>query len=217
MAYTYILFDLDGTLTDPALGITNSIRYALEKFGIAVEDRTALYPCIGPPLMDSFQRFWHFDEGRARRAVVYYREYFSKTGLFENQVYPGIPALLAKLQAQGKKLCLATSKPEEYSAEILRHFGLLHYFTFLAGNTLADTRPQKVDVLHYLQETFPDLSADNAVMVGDRIYDVEAAKAVGLPSIAVLFGYGSREELTRAGADQLVETVSQLQSLLICG
>jgi len=214
MRMSHILFDLDGTLTDPAEGITNSILYALKKFDIADVDRSSLLCCIGPPLLYSFRTMWDMSEADARRAVKYYREYFTDKGIYENAIYPGIPELLQSLADNGNKLYLATSKPEEYAAKILEHFDIDAHFTCVAGNTLSESRPEKIDVLNYLLERFSQLRRDNTLMVGDRCYDVQGAKACGLRCVGVLYGYGSREELVSAGADYLAESVGALDCLL---
>ncbi len=210
----YLLFDLDGTLTEPEAGITNSIKYALRKYGIEETDRAKLRLCIGPPLIDSFERLWGFEREKAVQAVVYYREYFSVTGIFENEVYEGIPEMLCALKRKGHKIILATSKPEEYAGRILEHFDILQYFDKVVGNTLKEERPKKEDVLAYIKELYPDLSADNGVMIGDRKYDVEGARSLSLPCIGVLYGHGSREELTEAGADFLATDVAELYKII---
>lgn len=213
--YKYCLFDLDGTLTDPALGITASVAYALEKFGIEVSDRAELNKFIGPPLMYSFKTYFGFTDDVAKQAMAYYRERFSSGGLYENEIYPGIAELLKNIKAGGGRVLLATSKPEEFASMILEHFDILKYFDFVAGNTLDETRPEKRQVIEHILGNYPDISAENAVMVGDREYDMLAAKEFSLPSVGVLFGYGSLEELTNAGADMLAEDVSALGALLI--
>lgn len=213
--FKYCLFDLDGTLTDPALGITASVAYALEKFGIEVSDRAELNKFIGPPLMYSFKTYFGFTDDMAKQAMAYYRERFSSGGLYENEIYPGIAELLKNIKAGGGRVLLATSKPEEFASMILEHFDILKYFDFVAGNTLDETRPEKRQVIEHILVNYPDISAENAVMVGDREYDVLAAKEFSLPSVGVLFGYGSLEELTNAGADMLAEDVSALGALLI--
>lgn len=206
----YLLFDLDGTLTEPEAGITNSIKYALRKYGIEETDRQKLRLCIGPPLIDSFENLWGFDRDKAVQAVVYYREYFAETGIFENEIYEGIPELLSSLKSQGHRIILATSKPEEYAERILEHFDILKYFDCVAGNTLKEERPKKEDVLAYIKKLFPDLSAQNGVMIGDRKYDVEGAHSLSLPCIGVLYGHGSKEELSEAGAEYLAASVTEL-------
>ncbi len=202
--YEYVLFDLDGTLTDPGIGITNAVIYALNKFSIRVEDRTELYRFIGPPLLDSFQQFYGFSLTESREAIQYYREYYAEKGLLENRVYDGIPELLRSLKKSGRKLLVATSKPEVYAVQILEHFGLLPYFDLAAGASLDESRNRKEDVIRYaLQKINGDPA--QAVMVGDRVHDVEGAKANGLPVIGVLYGYGSEEELVGAGADLIAK------------
>lgn len=202
--YEYVLFDLDGTLTDPGIGITNAVIYALNKFSIRVEDRTELYRFIGPPLLDSFQQFYGFNLTESREAIQYYREYYAEKGLLENRVYDGIPELLRSLKKSGRKLLVATSKPEVYAVQILEHFGLLPYFDLVAGASLDESRNRKEDVIRYaLQKINGDPA--QAVMVGDRVHDVEGAKANGLPVIGVLYGYGSEEELVGAGADLIAK------------
>lgn len=203
--YSYLLFDLDGTLTDPGLGITNSVMYALRKFDISVSDRASLYKFIGPPLRDSFELFFGFSPEKSELAVKYYREYFSTQGLFENEVYGGIPELLRELKHQGKTLVVATSKPEKFAVEILRHFGLYDYFDFVAGATMDGSRDRKADVIRYALESCHISDKSPAIMIGDRKHDILGAKDNGLQSIGVLFGYGSREELQTAEATFLAE------------
>lgn len=205
--YNYVLFDLDGTLTNPELGITNCVMYALEKFGIKVEDRKELHPFIGPPLMYSFQRFYGLSEEQSKQAVVYYRERFPAKGIYENEVYDGVVEMLEALKKQGKIIILATSKPEVYAVEILRHFNLDQYFDFVAGATLDGSRGEKADVITYALEISGIKDKSEVVMVGDRNYDVLGAKENGLDSIGVLFGFGDYEELTKAGATYIAENV----------
>lgn len=211
--YDTILFDLDGTLTDPQLGITRSVAYALAKFGITVPDRAALIPFIGPPLHESFARVYGFDRAQAFQAVAYYREYFTDTGLYENAVYPGIPALLADLTAHGRRLVLATSKPTVYATRILEHFHLAHYFTAIAGSNLDGTRTAKADVIAHARSLLAT-PPTRAVMVGDREHDIIGAQANGLDTIAVLFGYGTLNEITAAQPTQTAATVAELATLL---
>lgn len=214
MQQKYLLFDLDGTLTDPGEGITNSVAYALEKFDVFIEDRRELYPYIGPPLTDSFRRCHGLTAAQAADALGYYREYFSVKGMFENIPYEGISAFLESLQSKGYTLLIATSKPEEFTAQILQHFSLDKHFAFVAGNTLEESRPTKASVIAYLRERYPAINADNAVMIGDRKYDIEGAKQNGLPSIGVLYGYGSREELETAGATAIAADLEELSETI---
>ena len=210
----YILFDLDGTLTDPGLGITNSVIYALSKFGIPVSDRRELYKFIGPPLLDSFRDYYGFSPEDSIRAVQYYREYFKDYGLYENEVYDGIPQVLAELKRQGFQLVLATSKPEEYAVEILKHFHLDQYFTFAAGATMDGTRSKKADVIAYAMSHCGITDPASAIMVGDRKHDILGAAEHGLKTIGVLFGYGSKEEFEQAGAVDMAQTPADILSCI---
>ncbi len=210
----YLLFDLDGTLTDPGLGITNSVLYALEKFGVIPAAREELYPYIGPPLTDSFQRYHGLTQEQAQQALGYYREYFSSRGLYENELYPGIEPLLRTLRQAGYTLIVATSKPEEFTHTILRYFGLDGYFAFVGGNTLDESRPTKTAVISYIREQYPDITGENTLMIGDRCYDIEGAHACGLPAVGVLYGYGSRQELEAAGADALAKAPEELEEII---
>ncbi|EMB79629.1 HAD family hydrolase [Streptococcus mutans] len=213
--YQTILFDLDGTLTNPALGITNSLAYALEKFNIEVTDKKELYRFIGPPLQDSFENFYHFSKEDSLKAVDFYRDYFRHKGLYENEVYQGIPDLLERLKAQGKKLLVATSKPEEFARQILKHFELFDYFDLVAGASMDGSRRLKGDVIaHALTSAqVSDLSA--AIMIGDREHDIIGAKKNGLDAIGVLYGFGNREELKKAGATYIATNVEELQGRLL--
>jgi phosphoglycolate phosphatase len=212
--YDIILFDLDGTLTDPGIGITNSVAHALAHWNIEVADRAELYKFIGPPLSDSFMRYYGFSEEDAIHAIAVYREYFSVKGLYENEVYPGIPELLSALKAAGKTVVLATSKPEGFAVEILRHFGLYDYFDIIAGASMDESRNKKADVIAYAisQMKNPDLS--RMIMIGDREHDILGAKQIGIDSIGVLYGYGDRAEHEKAGATYIAERVEDILPLL---
>jgi phosphoglycolate phosphatase len=209
-----IFFDLDGTLTDPAEGITHSVAYALSKFGIEVSDRSELTRFIGPPLIPAFMEYYGFSKEDAEKALGFYREYFAPKGIFENAVIEGIPELLSALKEQGKQLFVATSKPEEFAKKILAHFALDGFFDGVYGSTMDETRNKKDAVIAYaLSET--GATSEDTVMVGDRHHDIDGAKKNGMRSVGVLFGYGSREELSGAGADAIAETVHELQNILI--
>lgn len=214
-SYDAILFDLDGTLTDPGVGITNSVAYALEKYHIQVEDRKQLYRFIGPPLHESFENYYGFSEEEAKTAVEYYREYFKEKGMFENVVYEGISELLRDLKDRGKTLVVATSKPEIFAKQILEHFGLKEYFTYIAGANMDGTRTRKDEVIKYALQSCGISQGAGVVMVGDREHDIMGANKVGLDSIGVLFGYGSRKELTDAGATYIAESVDMLSEILL--
>ena len=216
MDKTHILFDLDGTLTDPGMGITNSVAHALAHFGIAVTDRTRLYRFIGPPLMDSFMEYYGFTEEQAQEAVKVYREYFADRGWAENTVYEGIEAMLSELAAAGKVLLVATSKPQVFAERILNHFGLARYFTHICGVALQAPRGySKADVIREALAKAGVTDLSTAVMVGDRHHDIDGAKAVGMASIGVLYGYGDRTEHEAAGADAIAESVAELKAMLL--
>ena len=208
--YDVILFDLDGTLTDPGMGITNSVMHALKKYGIEVEDRKTLYKFIGPPLIESFEKYYGFSHEEAVKSVDYYREYYRDKGIYENTVYDGIEKLLVYLSENGKKIILATSKPEPFAKEILRHFGLDKYFLFAAGSTMSETRTNKAEVIEYALAECGITDKSSVVMVGDREHDIIGANRNSVDSIGVLFGYGSREELEAAGATYIAETVEDI-------
>ena len=209
----YIFFDLDGTLTDPAEGITNSVAYALSKFGIEVSDKKTLYRFIGPPLIGAFMEYYGFTKENAEKALAYYREYFAPRGIFENAVIEGMPELLSTLKTRGKKLYVATSKPEVFAVQILKHFNLDGYFDGIFGSTMDEKRNTKDAVIAYaLSESGAD--RDHTVMVGDRHHDIDGAKLNGMKSVGVLFGYGDRTELEGAGADQIAENIIELEQIL---
>ena len=215
MPFSTLLFDLDGTLTDPAEGITHSIQYALKKQHIIVSDLTTLYPFIGPPLVESFQRYYHFSHEQALQALTDYREYFSEKGIYENRLYPGIPEMLARLKNAGKTLLVASSKPEPFVRRILAYFHLESYFTVIAGSTMAETRQKKEEVIAYALEKCGIFSPVGAAMVGDRGTDMSGAKKLGITAIGVLFGYGSREELLQGGADFLAADTNELETIFM--
>lgn len=204
--FTTILFDLDGTLTDPYLGITNSIMYALEKLGREIPPREQLLSFIGPPLYDEFRRKFGMDDAEAREAVRLYREYYPQKGLYENAVIDGAEQLLAVLKLRGKRVSLATSKPEPYAREILRYFGLLHYFDFVGAAQLDGSISTKSEVLRHVMKSM-NVTAEECVLVGDRMHDIDGAHLVGMKCIGFLAGYGSREELIEHGADHLADTL----------
>lgn len=212
--YKTILFDLDGTLTDPGIGITNSAAYALKKFDIPVPERRELYRFIGPPLRDSFMEFYGFSRKKADLAIEYYREYYRDAGIFENKVYPGIPKLLKSLKDEGKHLIVATSKPELFSRQIINHFDLAGFFDDICGSDMAEIRVQKADIITYALNRSKSENLSDCVMIGDRKHDILGASAVGIHSIGVLYGYGTREELTAAGAEKIAKTVDELNGIL---
>jgi phosphoglycolate phosphatase len=213
--YQLILFDLDGTLTDPKPGITRSVAFALAHFGITVDDLDSLTPYIGPPLLESFERFHALDATQAREALGHYRAYFAETGLYENAVYPGIPELLSALLAARRTLVVATSKPAIYASRILAHFGLADYFAAVAGSDLAQSRAAKDLIIADALAGHAEIPSDAVVMVGDREHDIDGARENGITAIAVAYGYGSLDELTAAQPAALAHTVEELRALLL--
>ena len=218
--FSYILFDLDGTLSDPKQGICGSVQYALKSFGIEEPDIDRLEPFIGPPLRDSFMKYYGFTPEQAEEAVAKYRERFSVTGKYENTLYPGIAPLLHDLVRAGAKLAIASSKPTVYVEDILVHFGIRQYFDIVVGSELDGTRDRKEEVvdeaLRQLDEKYGAKPCE-VVMVGDRCFDVEGAKAAGTRSVAVTYGYAQPGELEQAGADIIVRDVEGLRQVLMGG
>lgn len=213
MRYQYYLFDLDGTLTDSGRGITNSVKYALAKYGVMNPEMDTLLKFVGPPLADSFQKYYGLSAEESKQAIVYYREYYTAGGMFENEVYEGIPELLKSLKEAGKTLIVATSKPEDYARQILEHFELARYFDCIAGASMDETRVKKDEVIDYALSQCEIPEKGQIVMIGDREHDIFGAKKNGLASIGVLFGFGDREELEAAGADYIVETPEEIAAI----
>lgn len=208
--YDIILFDLDGTLVDTGLGITNSVMYALKKFDIEVKDRTSLYKFIGPPLHKSFENFYGFTPEKAMEAVEYYREYYKDKGIFEVEIYAGLENTLENLYNAGKTLLVTTSKPEVFAKRILEHLGIAKYFRVIAGANLDGTRTVKAEVIKYAFEQCNITDLSKVIIIGDREYDVIGAKEIGIDSMGVLFGYGSEEELKNAGATYLAKSTDDI-------
>lgn len=212
MKQKHILFDLDGTLTDPMMGITKSVRYALNYYGIGVKDLNDLLPFIGPPLRDSFKEYYGFDEAKANEAVEKYREYYKTDGIFDNKVYQGMVDCLQTLKDNGKKLYVATSKPEFFAKQIIEHFSLSKYFEYVGGSEF-NSREKKAEVIEYVLKT-NQIDNDDVIMVGDRKHDIIGAHENKIPCVGVLYGYGTEDELKQYQADYLVSTVEELTELL---
>lgn len=212
--YKYLFFDLDGTLTDSAEGITNCVAYALEKFGITESDKSALRRFVGPPLVDAFMEYYGLTRDDALKAVEYYRERFRDIGIFENAVYDGIPELLCELSAAGYELIIATSKPEQFAKKIAKHFDIEKYFSLIAGATFDGRLSAKRDIINYALEGKGITDKSSVVMIGDRHHDTEGAAAIGVDSIGVLYGYGSKEELVKSGATYIAENVSDIKKFI---
>ncbi len=215
MSFDTILFDLDGTLTDPSLGITNSIIYALKKFGIEETDRKKLHSFIGPPLSDAFENYYGFSKEKSQLAVKYYREYFAPKGLFENSVFEGVEEMLKTLKDKGKKLIIATSKPQVFADEILKHFNLYRFFDFVVGSNLDGSLTKKSQVIAKTLEILKPENKRNICMVGDRMHDMQGATQNGITPVGVSFGFGSIDELKNSGAEYIINSVLELTEFLI--
>lgn len=213
--FEYLLFDLDGTLTDSGEGITRAVKYALEYFDIQVEDLNELRKFIGPPLRDSYKKFYNFNDEQAELGIKKFREYYVDKGIYENKVYDGVEETLKTLKDMGKKLIVATSKPESHANIVLNHFDLAKYFDFICGADLDETRVKKGDVIKYALETAGIADLDKTLMIGDREHDVIGARENGLKCIGVLYGYGDIVELTQARAFKVVKSPKELLEILL--
>lgn len=214
MTFTTLLFDLDGTLTDPKVGITESIRYALDKMERPYPPQASLDWCIGPPLLESFAKLLQSDDlALGQEALRLFRERFSTVGLIENEPYPDMPPVLEKLQAAGLKLFIATSKPAVYARRIVAHFDLAHYFLAVYGSELDGRLTHKNELLHHILQT-EKLNPTQTLMIGDRKHDILGAKANQVTAVGVTWGYGSAQELTTAGATALLHQPSDLLNFL---
>lgn len=221
--YQYVLFDLDGTLTDPKEGITKSVQFALRSFGIEEKNLDKLEPFIGPPLSDSFRDFYGFDETKVKQAITSYREYFEKTGIFQNKIFEGMERMLENLQKRGIFLAIASSKPEASVHVVLKHFGIEKYFDLIVGSLKDGTRETKIDVM---KEVFRQLNEcekkrgktvdlAQVLMVGDRKFDVEGARYFGVDSVAVTYGYANEGELEEAEPTWMAGSVRELEEVIL--
>ncbi len=212
--YQYILFDLDGTLTDPREGITKSVQYALSKMGIEEPDLTALEHFIGPPLYDEFRRCYDFDDTQAKQAVAAYRERFSVHGWKENLLFDGVPTMLQTLRAAGKTLAVASSKPTVFVKKILELFEIAPYFDAVSGATLDGSISTKAQVVEQALAMLSVRNRKDVVLVGDRMHDVEGAQLCAIDCVGVTFGFGGFEELQQAGAKYIVQDFAELIQVL---
>ncbi|MCE5220504.1 MAG: HAD family hydrolase [Clostridium sp.] len=213
--FKYILFDLDGTITDSGEGITKSVQYALKYFDILVNNLEELNKFIGPPLKESFKEYYKFDEEKANLALVKYREYYADKGIYENSLYDGIIELLDTLKKNHKTIILATSKPEVYAKQILKYFKIDKYFDFVVGADFEETRVKKGDVIKYALEGAKIFDLSKVIMVGDREHDIIGAKENNIKSIGVLYGYGDVIELTQARAEYIANNTNELLDILL--
>ena len=216
MAWNTILFDLDGTLTDPAEGITKAVEAALNHYGITVADRAALHKFIGPPLDESFPEFYGFDAARTAEATDVFRAYFDRQGWRENIPYPGVEDMLRDLRAAGKRLLVATSKPEVFALRIMEHFGLAQYFDHICGAPMDNQEgAKKAAVIRDALRRAGVEDLSTAVMVGDRRHDIDGARQAGLEAVGVLWGYGDLQELEASHPVHIVESFDGLKRVLI--
>lgn len=218
--YSYILFDLDGTLTDPKEGITKSVQHALRHFGIDVENPDDLVFFIGPPLIDAFMEAYGFSEEEANTALMVYRERFSSVGLYENRVYEGVPEMLRELRSAGKKLLVASSKPEPYVRRILDHFALTDAFDEIVGGSMDEKLCAKPEIIREAMRRMTanlhwDGNRRDLLMVGDRRHDVEGAKVNQVDCLGIYTGFGEAGELEKAGADYIVHSVAEMGEFLL--
>lgn len=212
--YETIVFDLDGTITASDLGITNSIKYALNYFGIK-KDNESLKRHIGPALSMTFKEYLGDDEEKIKLGIKKYREYYvDKGGMLENKVYEGVEETLKALKNESKKIILASSKPMVFCEKILQHFDLAKYFDFIGGSNLDETRCKKVEVITYSLKNIGKTPDEDVLMVGDRQYDILGAKALGIDSVGVLFGYGSEKELQTAGATYIIKEMKDILKIV---
>ena len=215
--YNTVLFDLDGTLTDSGLGITKAVQYALGQMGYEVPQRESLFCFIGPPLHTSFRKFYGMDEPTSVEAVRQFRVYYNQMGgILENEVYGGVRELLAALKAAGKRLCIATSKPDAAAKRVMRHFGLDEFVPDIVGGTDDPDRNTKGKVIAYVLREF-GIDPESAIMVGDREHDVHGAAENGIPCIGITWGYGDRAELEGAGAAVTLDTPEEVLEYILRG
>ncbi len=216
--YKYLLFDLDGTISDSGPGITKSVQYGLEKIGITEPDLNKLRAFIGPPLRESFKNFYNLSDEKTEEAVRFYRERYAPIGIFETEIYEGIPELLGDLQAKGFVLCLASSKPKVFVERILKHFNMYDYFDVVMGSNLDGSLENKEDIIAECLKEFSNIKNFNlsdCLMIGDRKFDIEAAHKCGIKCVGVSYGFGSIEELNEYKADYICKSVEELKNLLM--
>lgn len=213
--YKVILFDLDGTLSDPKMGITKSVQYALQKMGIDEPDIDKLECFIGPPLQVSFAEYYAFDEEKTQRAIECYRERFKDKGMFENELYSDIPLLLKSLKEQQYSLVVATSKPTVFSEQILKYLNIDQFFELVVGSNLDGTRTSKTEIIQYILDKYNEYKLDDFIMIGDRKHDIIGANNTGIDSIGVTYGYGSFKELSDCNPTHIATSVNEIKDILI--
>lgn len=214
MNYRYILFDLDGTLIDSSQGVISAAKFALDKMGVPETQIVNLERIIGPPLKHSFKEFFNLSDEFAEKGVEYFREYYRDKSLFDCTVYEGVEELLTMLKNDGYTLAIATSKPKVFAKRILDHINLSQYFDVIEGSSLDEAHHDKADIISHVINQLNIYNPNQAIMIGDRLYDVKAANAIGMESIGVLYGFGSLEEFQDAGASYVVNSVKELGQFL---
>ncbi|MFB2516629.1 HAD family hydrolase [Lysinibacillus sp. OTC-L20] len=212
--YKVVLFDLDGTLSDPKIGITKSVQHALQKAGVMVNDLDELEPFIGPPLQVSFQEIYGFNDTQITQAIRDYRERFTERGMFENKLYEDIPALLAHLKQQGYILTIATSKPTVFAEQIIKYFQLESYFDLVVGSHLDGSRSAKGEIIAEVLQQLDSYPKEQFIMIGDRKYDLIGARENQIDAIGVTYGFGSLEELKNEEPIYIVDHVNDLLKYL---
>ena len=218
MSYSHIIFDLDGTITEPEKGITNGLRYALDRLGYEIKSHEELYKFIGPPLSESFRDFCGFSEEKTGEAIALYREYYSDRGILENDLMPGVRDALDVMYKQGKHLYIATSKPYPFTVKILEHLDIKDYFEYVSGASMDGKTGTKIEVLEQLIQNTnlsEHISNGEVIMVGDRKFDINGAKHFGIAGMGVMFGYGSREEFEAADADYIVNNSQEMLAVIM--
>lgn len=212
--YSVIAFDLDGTLTDPKEGLLEGFIYAFGKLGIDAGPRETLTRFIGPPLFEEWQREFGFTPDEAERAILLFREYYNVFGWWNNRVYDGIEELLAQLKKRGKRLVVATSKPEDTARKVLSLFGIDKYFDYIGGADGHKARDKKHEVLEYSLGALGAIDLNECILVGDRVYDAVGAREVGIDSLGILWGHGSEEEIRKSGFTHIAATVAEVLDIL---
>ena len=212
--YKVILFDLDGTVSDPRLGIVNSVQYAMEKMKLPRISGEEIISYIGPPIQDTFSVLFKLDKAETDRMIGYYREYFKKSGMYENALYPGMAELLEDLSGRFK-IGTATSKPTVFAERILRHFGIDQYFSGIAGSNMDGTRIHKGEIIAYAMESWQEYVPGDFIMVGDRKHDIIGAEANGIEAVGVTYGFGSEEEINAAGPAYIAKSTEGLRRIFL--
>lgn len=213
--YSLLIFDLDGTLTNSEEGIINSVSFALDQLKITGYSRDDLLKFIGPPLLDSFCQFMTLDKTQGEKAIALYRQYFTTKGIYQNSLYPGMKNLLANLKTQGYRLCVGTSKPTPFAKRILDHFDISHYFEYIMGSNLDNTKTDKAEIISSIMEHFPEITHSKMLMIGDRCFDIQGARDVGIDSMAVLYGFGDEAEFDTYPPTLKARTVKELGAILM--